>query len=455
MNENLLPDLNTFTPQEKGLRNEISLIIESLLSSADPKIAVKKYLSLDDGIIKAGDQLIDRDEYEKIYLIAIGKASIPMIRSAALILGENLFKGFAITKKESSHEGIGSNISIICGDHPIPGNKSIFAADTLLEFISEITQQDLIIFLISGGGSALITKPGPGLNLADLKETTHCLLNASVPIQEINTIRKHLDQVKGGGLLKRAGNARVLTLILSDVVGNDLGVVASGPSIPDASSYADCLNIISKRNLERTIPAVVKKYLKNGKLGKIPETYKSGEFGYQAHKEILIGSIDIALDKVLGLGNELGYKVHRSTQYLAGDIEAESDRVIREFTEFSRLTGDEKYLMVWGGEVTVNRKGSGKGGRNLHMALLCAKAIAGMDDIVGISLATDGEDGSTDAAGAIFDGSSLERSTQLGLDYSQNLEDQSSYHFFHILGDLLITGSTGTNINDIFILIKN
>ena len=455
MNENLLPDLNTITPHDKGLRNEISLIIESILSSSDPKIAIEKYLSLDDGIIKAGDQLIPRDEYEKIYLIAIGKASIPMIRSAALILGENLFKGLVITKKESSREGIGSNISIICGDHPIPGNNSIFAADTLLEFISEITQQDLIIFLISGGGSALITKPGPGLNLADLQETTQCLLNASVPIQEINTIRKHLDQVKGGGLLKRAGNARVLTLILSDVVGNDLGVVASGPSMPDASSYADCLKIISKRNLERTIPVVVKKYLKNGESGKIPETYKPGDYGNQAHFELLIGNIDIALDKVLGLGNELGYKVHRSIQYLAGDIEAEADRVIREFTEFSKLTGDGKYLMVWGGEVTVNRKGSGKGGRNLHMALLCAKAIAGMDGIVGISLATDGEDGSTDAAGAIFNGSTLERSTQLGLDYSKNLEDQSSYHFFQTLGDLLITGSTGTNINDIFILIKN
>ena len=158
MNENRLPSLNTFTPQDKDLRNEISLIIESVFNSADPDRAVKKYFSLHDGIIKAGDQLIDRDEYEKIYLIAIGKASIPMIQSAASILGDALYKGLAITKNASSDEEIGSNISIICGDHPIPGNNSILAADTLLEFISEVTQRDLIIFLISGGGSALITE---------------------------------------------------------------------------------------------------------------------------------------------------------------------------------------------------------------------------------------------------------------------------------------------------------
>jgi glycerate 2-kinase len=246
-----------------------------------------------------------------------------------------------------------------------------------------------------------------------------------------------------------------LTLILSDVVGNDLGVVASGPSMPDPTSYADCLNIISKRNLENTIPDVVKKYLKSGESGKLPETYKPGEYGNQVHNEILIGNIDLALDKVLKLGHKLGYKVHRSAQYLAGDIEAESERVIKEFTEFIQLSGAEKYLMVWGGEVTVNRKGSGKGGRNLHMALLCAKAIAGMAGIVGISLATDGEDGSTDAAGAIFDGATVERGTQLGIDYWKNLGDQSSYNFFKTLGDQLNTGSTGTNINDIIILIKN
>jgi glycerate 2-kinase len=454
MNENQITNLNTFTPQDNGLRNEISLIIGSVLSSADPKKAVEKYLSLQNGIIKAGDQLIGQGEYEKIYLIAIGKASIPMIESTAFILGDAVYKGLAITKNAGSDEEIGSNISIICGNHPIPGNNSILAADTLLEFISEATQQDLIIFLISGGGSALITKPGQGLTLADLQETTRCLLNASVPIQEINTIRKHLDLVKGGGLFKRGQNARALTLILSDVGGNDLGVVASGPSMPDPSTYASCLDIISKHLLERSIPDVVIKYLQNGLAGKIPETCKPGQ-NKNIHQEVLIGNIDLALENVLELGAELGYQVHKSTQFLVGDIETESDRVFREFIEINEKSGEGKILMEWGGEVTVNRKGSGKGGRNLHMALLCAKAITGMDDIVGFTLATDGEDGSTDAAGAIFDGSTMERGTRLGLDYKKSLENQSSYDYFKTLGDLLITGSTSTNINDIFILIKN
>jgi glycerate 2-kinase len=454
MNDTYVYRLDTFTPHDKELRSYISTIINKVIRSADPRIAVNKYFNFQKGTIKAGDQLIDRDKYEKIYLLAIGKASIPMIQLAAFILGHGLFKGLAITKNKGTDEEIGSNISIICGDHPIPGNKSILAADTILEFISEVTQQDLVIFLISGGGSALITKPGPGLNLADLQDTTRCLLNASVPIQEINTIRKHLDLVKGGGLLKRAQNARVLTLILSDVVGNDLGVVASGPSMPDPSSYADCLDIISKRHLERSIPDVVIKYLQNGIAGKIPETCKPRQ-NDNIHQEVLIGNIDLALEKILELGNELGYQVQRSAQYLAGDIEIESARVCSEFTEFIKTSGNEKYLMIWGGEVTVNHKGSGKGGRNLHMALLCANAIAGMEGVIGIALATDGEDGSTDAAGAIFDGSTVERGSQVGRDYSKNLGDQSSYDFFKTLGDLLITGSTGTNINDIFIMIKN
>ena len=175
-------------------------------------------------------RLIDRDEYEKIYLIAIGKASIPMIKAAAFILGDDLYKGLAITKNAGSDEEIGSNISIICGDHPIPGKNSMLAADTILEFISEVTQRDLIIFLISGGGSALITKPGPGLNLADLQETTRCLLNASVPIQEINTIRKHLDLVKGGGLLKKSPKCqgtdsytyRMLLVMIWELLHQDL-----------------------------------------------------------------------------------------------------------------------------------------------------------------------------------------------------------------------------------------
>ncbi len=454
MNENQITNLNTLTPQDNDLRNEISLIIESVLNSADPKKAVDKFLNLQNDSIKAGDQIINRDEYKKIYLIAIGKASIPMIKAAAFILGDAVYKGLAITKNARIHEEIGDRISIIIGDHPIPGTNSILAADTLLEFISEATQQDLIILLISGGGSALITKPGYGLNLADLQETTRCLLNASVPIQEINTIRKHLDLVKGGGLLNRAGKARVLTLILSDVVGNNLGVVASGPSMPDPTSYADCMEIISKHHLERSIPDEVLKYLQNGIAGKIPETFKPGQ-NNKIHYEVLIGNIDLALEKVLEFGNELGYQVQRSAQYLAGDIEVESERVIREFTEFIKTSQDAKLLMVWGGEVTVNHRGSGKGGRNMHMALLCAKAIAGMDDIVGISLATDGEDGSTDAAGAIFDGSTMERGSQSGLNYMKSLENQSSYDYFKTLGDLLITGSTGTNINDIFIMIKN
>jgi hydroxypyruvate reductase len=454
MNENILPSLNTFTPRDKNFRNEISLIIRSVLDSADPDRAVKKYLSLHDGIIKAGDQLINRYEYEKIYLVAIGKASIPMIQAAAFILGDDLYKGLAITKTAGSDEGIGRNISIIYGDHPIPGNHSIIAAEKILKFLSEVTQQDLIFFLISGGGSALITKPGSGLNLVDLQDTTRCLLNASVPIQAINTIRKHLDLVKGGGLLRSAQNARVLTFVLSDVVGNDLGVVASGPSMPDPTSYSDCLDIISKCHLERLIPDVVIDYLQSGMSGKIPETCKPGQ-NSNIHQEVLIGNIDLALDQVLELGTEFGYQVHRSTQYLAGDIETEYDRVFREFTEFIKTSGNGKYLMVWGGEVTVSRKGYGKGGRNMHMALLCAKSIAGLEGVTGIALATDGEDGSTDAAGAIVDGSTLERSSQLGLDYSKSLGEQSSYHFFQALGDLLITGSTGTNINDVFILIKN
>ncbi len=447
--------LLTHAPQDNQTRFEVEHIINHTLFSVDPGNAVKNHLK-----VSGDDLIIDESPYQitrsnNIYLVAIGKAAIPMMEATQQILGESIKRGIVVTKAFTAHSIGESNIQILHGDHPVPGEHSLCSANEVLAFLSGLKCEDIVIFLISGGGSALISKPAQGLSLQDLQQVTRTLLNASVPILEINKIRKHLDMVKGGGLLKAAMPAKVITLALSDVIGNDLGIIASGPSVPDPSTYEDCMKIIEKHQLKDKLSRKLMKYLLKGINGSLPETIKPEQVDGSLHKEIIVGSVDTAIQKILSVGQELGYRTDRSAEYFVGDIEYETKRVISELqTELTKFE-NEKLLIVWGGEVTVNRTGSNKGGRNMQMALMLAGYISKMEGITGITLASDGEDGSTEAAGAIIDSSTIERANKAGLDYEMSVTDQAAFDFFEALDDLIITGPTGTNVNDLVILIKN
>jgi hydroxypyruvate reductase len=447
--------LLTHSPQENRTRFELELIINQTLYSVDPGNAVKNHIKFIGEDLIIGESSYQITGSNNIHLVAIGKAAIPMMEAAQQILGERIKRGIVVTKALTAHSIVDLHILILRGDHPVPGESSLCAAEEVLAFLSDLKCEDIVIFLISGGGSALISKPAQGLSIQDLQEVTRSLLNASVPIQEINKIRKHLDVVKGGGLLKAAMPAKVITVALSDVVGNDPGIIASGPSVPDPSTYEDCMEIIEQHQLEDLFSRKLMKYFLKGINGSLPETIKPEQVDASLHKEIIVGSVDTAMQKILSIGKELGYRTVRSAEYLGGDIEYETIRVISEFqTELTKFE-NEKLLMVWGGEVTVYRTGSNKGGRNMQMALMLAGYISNNKGVTGIALATDGEDGSTEAAGAIIDSSTIERAYKAGFDYEMSVTKQAAFDYFEALDDLIITGSTGTNVNDLIILIMN
>lgn len=446
--------LNTHTPQELPVRDDIERIINAALRSVDPSQAMKNFFQYNGQIITVGGKDFVRTDFTDIFLIAIGKAAIPMIISAAEVLGDDFSSGLAVSKSRKGSVSLDPRIRVVIGDHPIPGINSFRAADDIMEYLEKVNRNDLVIFLISGGGSALISKPIQGVTFEDLQIVTQSLLNASVPIQKSNTLRKHLDVVKGGGLLKKALPAQIISLILSDVIGNDPSVIASGPTVPDPSTYHECLNILKDYDLLKSIPVNVLMTLREGDAGNIEETIKPAEVADVLHYETLIGNIDLAMNAIQEIGKNLGYRTIRSSEFLVREIEFEKNRIITEAAnQFKRDVGD-KLLMIWGGEVTVIRTGSGRGGRNQHLALLLAEEFEGKKGVVGVALATDGEDGSTDAAGAVIDAHTMDRARALDLDSQEVIRQQDSYGFFQELNDLIFTGSTGTNVNDLFILIK-
>ena len=436
------------------LQRDITAIIRSALGSCDPSTIIRKHLSRNGKVIQAFDQKWVISDNGKVYVCALGKAAIPMISSTKEILGEEMYAGLAVTKVKSTPERYYKNIRVLKGDHPLPGKHSEAAADEVIEFLHSTSLDDLVIFLVSGGGSALVSKPAQGITMMEMQQLTSVLLNASVPIHEINILRKHLDTMKGGGLLHQALPANTLTLILSDVVGNQLASVASGPTLPDISTYYDCLRIISERSLMDLIPPGILKYLRDGSAGSHLETLKPNEYDISRHKAYLVGSLQMAIKAAADSATKMGYSVITASNYLQKDAEMETNRIMEQFADMVNGNPPQKTLMIWGGEVTVQRVGSNWGGRNLHMALLLSEAIAEMDGVSGITFATDGEDGSTDAAGAFFDSHTHEKAKKAGLLGRTALESQDSYHYFDTLGDLIVTGSTETNVNDMIMLLK-
>lgn len=446
--------LITHTPQNISLREHVVSLIKAGMVSADPVLSVQKHFRRRDGVIIIGNKEIQIETINNIYLVSIGKAAIPMLKAATFVMKGLNYSGLAVTKNMEGFEEFSEGIQVICGDHPIPGGQSLEAGRRVMSFLSKSNDNDVVIFLISGGGSSLITFPPVGLQLEDLQSVTNLMLNTSVSIQEINTIRKHLDLVKGGGLLKHALPARVITLILSDVIGNNIDTVASGVSVPDTSTFKDCINIIDQHGFRGKLPKKVLRYLIDGNNGKIAETIKPGQISEEKHTGIVVGSLDDSIKAIINQGEKLGYCVISSKEYLSGYIFDEQKRIMREFRSQLTQYPKQDIMMVWGGEVTIHRKGTAKGGRNQHMALLCAREIQDHPDIVGVTLATDGEDGSTDAAGAIFDGNTIKRAQELNLNIDKTNQNQNSYRFFETLNDLIKTGSTGTNVNDIVFLIR-
>ncbi len=332
-------------------------------------------------------------------------------------------------------------VTFIAGGHPVPNAGSISAGRAMADLLAQTTDGDLVIALISGGGSALLELPQPALSLADLQNTTDALLKCGATIHEINRIRARLSQLKGGGLARLAYPASVLGLILSDVVGNSLDVVASGPTVPIASCSAEARAIVDKYRLQSVLPNAVLECLKQQTS---PE--KNVNSSPWAVENRLIASNRLAGEAAAAAAKELGYEAF----FLADDWQGEAREVGKRFAcMLIDRAGHGPKCYIVGGETTVVVRGSGKGGRNQEAALAAAIAIAGRPNIALAAFATDGVDGPTDAAGAIVTGDTVKRAGLLGLDPQRHLDDNNAYPFFSALGDLIVTGPTGTNVNDL------
>jgi len=434
---------NGKTPELKKVRKEILDILTSALNAVNPYEIVKS--KFDGKKIILEPKIIDVTDFENIFLIGFGKASVGMAQGVCDSI--SIKKGVVITN-ETQKKVKNKSISTLVGPHPIPNKKSIKNTNKVIDIVKKCNKKDLLIVLISGGGSALLSKPR--VNIRDFKQTIDLLLKSGANINEINTIRKHLSFVKGGQLTLYT-KCTVISFIISDIVGDPLDSIASGPTYPDSTTYYDTKKIFVKYNLWNKIPFSVKKVIDDGIKGKISETIKKNNSILNNIYNFLIANNEFACKAAEKKAKELGYKTMLLTTLLTGEAREVGKFLVEKATSY---TGTKKIAFISGGETTVKIIGNGKGGRNLEMVLSGVKELADKD-VVFASFATDGIDGNCDAAGAIADSYSYNRSQKKGLDPNKFLNQNNSYEFFKNLGDLLITKKTGTNVMDIQILIKN
>ncbi|CAG0931417.1 glycerate 2-kinase [Thermoflexales bacterium] len=438
------------------LRAGVQQLQRAALAAADPAEAVYKFVS------RVGDQILVADrsyplrQFDRVFLVGAGKAVLPMAEAVSEVLGERLSGGVIITKYHHTDRPLPDQIRIHEAGHPVPDQSAVDATRDLSAVLHGITPRDLIFCLISGGGSALLTLPAQEITLVDLQATTQLLLRAGATIREINTIRKHLDVVKGGGLVRLANGAPIITLILSDVIGDDLSVIASGPTVPDPSTFATAWQIVEQFDLADQLPAAVRARLSHGASGEIADTPKPGDPLFDKVQTVIIGSNAQAAQAAEQAARQLKFNTLLLTTQLQGEAREVAKvvaAIAQEIAVYNRPVSRPACLIL-GGETTVTLKGQGLGGRNQEIALAAAIAIEGLPNTLIAALGTDGTDGPTDAAGAMATGETVERARSIGLDAQAYLAGNDAYHFFQPLGDLIITGPTGTNVNDVlFVLV--
>lgn len=434
---------NGKTAELKKLRYEVLEILSSAIYAVDAYNAVKK--KIDGKEIVFGTKKFNVSDYDKIYLIGFGKASIKMADAVCDSL--SIEKGAIITN-EKDKKVKNRCVSTFVGSHPIPSLKNIISTDKLIEIVNNCKKNDLLIILISGGGSSLFCKPR--VELDDLQKTTSLLLKSGANIKEINAIRKHLSFIKGGQLVKLA-KCKIITFIISDIVGDPLEFIASGPTNPDSTTYIEAKNILKKYNLLMKIPTSIRKTIDEGIKGKIPETLKKDDPVFNNVFNFIVANNEIACNAAEEKAEELGYKTMLLTTNLEGEAKDIGMFLVEKAINYKTFA--KKIIFISGGETTVYIKGKGKGGRNQEMVLGSVDKIAN-NNLVFSSFTTDGIDGISEAAGAIADTFTLERAKEKKLDVNKFLSENNSFEFFKNLNDFFNTGPTGTNVMDIQLLIK-
>jgi hydroxypyruvate reductase len=428
----------------KLLRRHALAIFRAAVEAADPRRTVKAALEKE-----------DLSRFRRIFAVGAGKASAAMAQAAEQALGRRIAGGWINTK--DGHLAPLRRITLHEASHPVPDARGVAGARRIAEIAAQAQEGDLLLCLISGGGSALLPLPLDPVSLEEKQETTRLLLACGATIHEINAVRKHLSAIKGGRLARLAQPATVLALLLSDVVGDPLDVIGSGPTAPDTSTFASAWAVIEKYGLQAKIPRTARRLLEDGLAGKIEETPKPGDPCFRRTRNVIVGSNRLAVDAAARKARELGYRPLVLSTTIEGetrDIAAMHAAIAREIAATGR-PARPPVCVISGGETTVTLRGKGLGGRNQEFALAAAIALEGVPGVLAFSAGTDGTDGPTDAAGAMADGETLRRAAALGIDARRALQDNDSYHFFRPLGDLVITGPTGTNVMDVRLMLAS
>jgi glycerate 2-kinase len=388
-----------------------------------------------------------------VFVIGAGKAGACMAKAIEDLLGARVSRG--IINVKYGHLASLDRIELVEAGHPVPDEAGQRGAQAIFDLASGAREGDLVICVISGGGSALLPLPVEGVTLADKQVTTRVLLACGAGIREINAVRKHISAVKGGGLARAAHPATLLTVILSDVIGDDLDVIASGPTVPDSSSFASCMKTFEKYGIQDKIPRSVLAYIERGVSGEVEENPKPGDPIFARTHNVIVGSNRECVQAAEETARTVGY----GTLVLSTMLEGEAREVAHVYSAIAKevlKSGrplSAPACVLSGGETTVTLRGAGLGGRNQELALATAMGIAELGNVVFLSGGTDGTDGPTDAAGAIADGRTLQRAQRLGIDPWDHLADNDAYHFFEKVGDLVKTGPTDTNVMDLQILL--
>jgi len=439
-------------------RQEAKEIFLHALKAVDPYSAVRRFLNVEGNLLKIGKDVrtissLDLGAFERILVVGAGKATAPMAKALEDIFGKRITRG--IINVKYGFTAPLAFIETVEAGHPVPDNAGVEGTGRIMELLGSTSAKDLVFSLISGGGSALLPQPAPGISLEEKQAMTKSLIACGATIAEINAVRKHISISKGGQLAAKAFPATVINLMLSDVVGDRMDVIASGPFTPDMSTFSEGSAILDKYGL-KDVSSGIRKRLEMGAAGTLAETPKKGDQVFSRVQNIIVGSNILALEAAEEKARSLGYE----TLILSSMIEGET----REAAIFHAAIAGEimatgrpikrPACVISGGETTVTIRGKGLGGRNQEFCLASAIAIAGASDsLVIMSAGTDGNDGPTDAAGAVVDAGTVSRGTAAGMNASEFLKNNDSYHFLKKTGDLLITGRTNTNVMDLRLIL--
>jgi hydroxypyruvate reductase len=422
-------------------------IWRAALAAGDVAPLLQRQLHLSGSHLSAGPLTLDLDRVRRVLVLGAGKAGASMARAVETLLGPRVSEGFVVVK--DGYRMPTTRVEIAEAGHPVPDGRGLAASTRLLALAASATASDLVLFLVSGGGSALTPAPAPPVTLEEKQAVTRLLLAAGATINELNAVRKHLSRLKGGLLARAAAPATVLTLALSDVIGDPMDVIASGPTAPDSTTYGEALAVLESRGVSGRAPAAVVERLRAGARGEVAETPKRGDPVFERVTNLVIGNNALVVEAAAAEAARLGYRPHVLTRSLQG----EARDVARELLARARAMPAPACLVA-GGETTVTVRGSGRGGRCQEFALAAALQLAAGEDLVVLAAGTDGTDGPTEVAGGLVDAGTLGRGRAAGLDAARALSDNDAHTLLAASGDSLVTGPTNTNLLDLYLILR-